>query len=150
MAAIVLKTNLPQLTAEITANFELLTSRDYIPRAIAFDMLDSITQRVHINGIASDGGQIGTYSTDYLALREHKYKRSSDPKVIVSLTRQLENDWSVIATDNGYGLGFKNSLNLQKAEWVEEQKGKPIWDLTAEEQRMVDEIVTKLIDDALK
>lgn len=150
MAAVTIQTNLPQLTADLVEGLDLLTNKDYIPRALAFDLLDSITQRVHIDGVASDGGQIGTYSRDYLSLRQRKYNRSSDPKKIVSLTRQLENDWSVIATDNGYGLGFKNPFNLQKAEWVEEQSEREIWDLTVSEQQLVDEIVQKLVDDALK
>lgn len=59
-----------------------------------------------------------------------RYNRSSDTKIIVSLTRQLENDWSVIETTKGWGIGFKNPLNAQKIKWVSENKKKKIAGLT--------------------
>lgn len=55
-----------------------------------------------------------------------KYNRTSDPKVVASLTRQMENDTSVIQTGNGYGIGYLNPLNFKKALWVEETYNKPI------------------------
>jgi hypothetical protein len=109
-----------------------------------------MTKRIHIDGGASDGGQIGRYSKGYLALRERKYNRSKDSKVIVSLTRQLENNWSVIATDQGYGIGFLNPFNLQKARWVESSKGKKIFSLAPAEIKYVTETVQELVNDALK
>lgn len=77
------------------------------------------------------------------------YNRSSDTKIIVSLTRQLENDWNVIATDEGYGIGFLNPLNFQKARWVEANKGKKIFSLSPSEQQYVNDTVNQLVKDAL-
>lgn len=56
------------------------------------------------------------------------YNRTADTKVIFSLTRQMENDFSLdggkdepIKTANGYGVGWKNPVNTQKAEWLTEK-----------------------------
>ena len=37
----------------------------------------------------------------------------------MSLTRNMENDFQVIATDTGYGLGFNNPDNVKKADWLQ-------------------------------
>lgn len=55
-----------------------------------------------------------------------KYNRTPDTKVILSLTRQMENDESVFPTDNGYGIGFLNHHNYEKALWCEDTYNKPI------------------------
>lgn len=82
-------------------------------------------------------------------LSRPNYNRGSDTKVIVSLTRQLENNWSVIATTNGYGIGFTNPFNLQKARWVEGIKGKTIFNLSKAEQQYAVDRINELIADAL-
>lgn len=78
-----------------------------------------------------------------------QYNRSSDTKIIVSLTRQLENDWNVIATEKGYGVGFLNSFNLQKARWVEENKGQKIFSLSKPEQDHALARIQELVKQAL-
>lgn len=55
-----------------------------------------------------------------------KYNRTSDTSVILSLTRQMENDLSVVATGTGYGIGYLNPFNMQKAMWCEETYKKKI------------------------
>lgn len=54
------------------------------------------------------------------------YNRENDSKVILSLTRQMENDLTVIAVGTGYGIGYLNPLNFKKAIWCEESYKKPI------------------------
>lgn len=78
-----------------------------------------------------------------------QYHRSSDPKVIISLTRQLENDWSVIATTKGYGIGFLNSFNLQKARWTEETYKKKIFNLTESERTYAIGLIQQLVRKAI-
>ena len=78
-----------------------------------------------------------------------KYNRSSDTKIIVSLTRQLENDWSVLETPNGYGIGFTNSFNADKLRWVEEMKEKNISDLSQKEIDYAFDRINELVADAL-
>jgi len=82
-------------------------------------------------------------------LTRPNYNRSSDTKVIVSLTRQLENNWSVLETPNGYGIGFTNPFNADKLRWVEEQKGKVISNLTTKEIDYAFERINELVADAI-
>jgi len=141
--------NIEELTGKIKEKIAKLGDKEYIPRTLSFDLIDLMTKRIHIDGISADGSAIGTYNKSYLSLRQRKYSRNSDSKIIVSLTRQLENDWSVISTDHGYGIGFLNPFNFQKARWVEANKGKIIFSLSQAEQQYVNDTVTQLTKDAL-
>lgn len=144
-----IQSNIGEVTENIEEKIKKLGDKEYIPRTLSFDLIDLMTKRIHIDGVAADGSQIGTYSKDYLSLRRRKYSRSADSKIIVSLTRQLENDWNVIATDDGYGIGFLNSHNFDKARWVEANKGKKIFSLSATEQQYINDTVDQLVKDAL-
>lgn len=73
------------------------------------------------------------------------YNRSNDTKKIYSLTRQMENDFSVQATDKGNGLGFNNPYNAQKAEWVQEQDKKTVYNTTEKERKLAVEIAVGYI-----
>lgn len=147
---ITIKSNIGAVTEELKAKLLKLADKENIPRQLSFDTIDLMTNRIHIEGKAANEQQIGTYNKSYLKIRENKYNRSSDTKIIVSLTRQLENDWSVIATNRGYGVGFKNSFNLQKARWVEENKGKIIFSLSPSEENKLSEIVEEIVNNVLK
>lgn len=147
---ITIKTNIGEVTKEIKDKLLKLADKENIPRILAFDTIDLMTNRIHIEGKGANETAIGTYNKSYLKLRQAKYNRSSDPKIIVSLTRQLENDWSVIATPKGYGVGFKNSFNLQKARWVEENKGVTIFSLSPSEEKKLSEIVQENVSNVLK
>lgn len=65
------------------------------------------------------------------------YNRSTDPKVILSLTRQMENGASIIDTPEGYGIGYLNPLNFQKAMWCEETYGKKILSALTEGEKEI-------------
>lgn len=147
---ITIKTNIGAVTQELKEKLLKLSDKENLPRILAFDTIDLMTNRIHIEGKATNEQQIGTYNNSYLKLRERKYNRSSDPKIIVSLTRQLENDWSVIATNRGYGVGFKNPFNLQKARWVEDNKKVRIFSLSASEENKLSEIVAENVSNVLK
>lgn len=87
---------------------------------------------------------------------EHKgqprpnYQRSTDTKVIISLTRQLENDYAVIATDKGYAIGFLNPHNFDKSQWVQNTYNKKIFDLTKNEFDRAIEIINDLTSKAIQ
>lgn len=194
---ITISSNIKLVAENIKQKLELLKNKEYLLRPIALDVIDLMTKRIHLDGIASDGGPIGTYSPEYMKVRtgnfgnsgrfsrgakkgqaknagvftsrtirlnkqtgvftgEEKvgkprpqYNRSSDTKIIVSLTRQLENDWAVVATEQGYGISFLNPFNLQKMKWVEEIKKKKISALTDSEQKFVNEQLDKKIAETL-
>ncbi len=80
------------------------------------------------------------------ASQRPRYNRTSDTKVILSLTRQMENDMTAIPTPTGYGIGYLNPFNAQKARWGESTYKKTIWDLTKEEE----DLVFRLTDQYLK
>jgi hypothetical protein len=98
--------------------------RDKMLRTVAFDSIANIKQRIHVEGLNSDQQQIGEYSNSYMKVRRF-YNRSSDKKVILSLTRNMENDFTVVGGSGatGYDLGFKNPDNAAKRERLEEKYG---------------------------
>lgn len=136
-----------EVMANIDQSLKTIFDPNYLLRPVAIEVLPMITERIHKDGQASDGTQIGTYSNGYLRTRE-KNNRGKDTKVIVSLTRQLENNWSVLETTNGYGIGFTNPFNADKLRWVEEMKGKVISNLNDVELNYAFARIDELVDNA--
>lgn len=141
-------TNLPVVINDLKSNFEKLFNKEYLLRPLAIETIPLMKERIHINGEASDGSQIGTYANSYMAARQ-KAGRGESRKIIVALTSQLEQDWAVLATDNGYGIGFNNPFNTEKARWVEENKSKIIFNLSADERKYITERLEELVNGAL-
>lgn len=167
-----INSNISEVFGSMAANLNAM--RDGMLREIAVSMLPVVRDRIHVQGKAADGSQIGEYSEGYMAVRtgiyksnekvskgknkgqtkstgvftkgENKgkqrpnYNRSQDKKVILSLTRQQESDLSVQPTPEGYGLGYNNDANFNKAQWAETTYKKPIFSLTNDEKEMVIEI----------
>lgn len=81
-----------------------------------------------------------------------KFNRTADTKVILSLTRQMENDMKVIAVkDNSYGIGYTNKHNYDKSQWTEAtyKRNGRIFALSAGEQQVVIDIANQFVQDAL-
>lgn len=80
-----------------------------------------------------------------------KYNRTSDTKVILSLTRQMEQDMTTcernpIKIPYGYAIGYANEDNYNKLIWNEQRYGKKILTkLSAEEEDLVDIMVENAI-----
>ena len=144
-----IRSNIGGLSRRVLDKLEILRDREYLLRPVAFDAMALMRRRIHIDGKASDGNAIGQYSSAYLRERMKDYKRSGDKKIIVSLTRQLENDWSVIATPSGYGIGFLNVFNLNKARWVEQGQKKKIFNLADKEKEYSINKLQELTRDAV-
>lgn len=155
--------------------------KDALLRIIANEEIRMIRRRVHVEGKASDGSQIGTYSKGYMTLRTGGYKNKgksnagyytkgnsavydiksrkaakyhsprkvsgssmrimynwpNDPKVILALTRKMQQQMVVLKTDNGWGIGYTNEDDYNKAIWNETRYKKAIWNLTEEEADLV-------------
>lgn len=151
MASITVKTNISQVTGDIQVKLAKALNAEYLLRPVAFGVLDLITKRIHIDGIASDGNQIGVYSSGYLRGLRKKNNRGDSARVIISLTRQLENNYAVIATGpKGYGIGFLNPFNFQKSQWVETTYNKKIFNLTTPEHDYAVQYINDLVNEALK
>ncbi len=88
-------------------------------RPVVLVLAGEVRHRIHVRGEKADGKPIGTYSNSYLRVRE-KNNRGNDKKKILSLTRQMEQDFVPVAENNEYGLGFNNQHNMDKATWQEE------------------------------
>lgn len=167
--------NTSTIVSAVKKKLEALKNPDEMLRQVALGILSEIKVRVHKEGKAASGEQIGTYSPGYMKLRtgnygnaatyqrgpkkgevkqgassdpgtytkginkgqsRPKYNRDGSTKVIFSLTRQMENDLSVIAIPNGYGIGYKNAENFNKSQWVEKIYNKPVWKLSDEEKKI--------------
>lgn len=97
------------------------------------------------SGTFTRGGNVG-------GLRP-KYNRGPDTKVVLSLTRQMENDLHVIEGDapGTYGIGYLNPHNYDKALWCEATYNKPILtQLTKEELDLVEETKENFLVEYLK
>lgn len=81
------------------------------------------------------------------------YNRTSDTKVILSLTRQMESDMSVcernpIKIPYGYAIGYQNDFNFDKMTWLEKKYKKQILTkLSKHEEQVKDEIVNNYLND---
>lgn len=78
-----------------------------------------------------------------------RYNRSSDPTVILSLTRQMENDLTVFPYENGYAIGYANELSYEKSQWCEATYGKKIWSLSSEERNLALAIAKRFVNETL-
>ena len=144
-------------------------SIDQMLREVATTLAAEVRERVHEQGLDSNGQNIGTYSTNYMVKRTGSYKtkpkkdtkrilynRSNDTKVILSLTRQMENDFSTGAKNKnvskisgGYGIGWKNEINFKKAEWNETRYKRKIFNLTREEKDLAIKLANEILKDKI-
>lgn len=88
------------------------------------------------------------YFDSYKGFREG-IGRPTD-KVNLSLSGQMNSQFTVIPTENGYGLGWNNTEMYKRSQGLETKYAKTIWGLTKEESEQVTEIANyetgKLID----
>lgn len=136
-----ISSNISEVLGSLVARIDEAIKPENFTRVVATGIISTVHNRIHIQGKAADGSPIGSYENNYLRLRERKYGRLEGKKVVLSLTRQMEDDFSAVVTQDGtWGLGFKNPLNTDKSRWVQEHFEKNVYDLTAEEKDMVLEI----------
>ena len=149
-----INTNISQVAESLRIKLSALADKDKVMRAVAVGMKTQVHYRVHTEGKDAADGQIGTYSDGYMKVRtgtfesptivrgknkgkpRPMYNRTGDTKVIASLTRQMENDMKVVATSDGYGIGYSNDLNFAKVGYLENTYKKEIFNLTPSEKEM--------------
>lgn len=139
-----IKTNINKAFERIIDRLPQPDTTDKMLRTIAQNVFAEMKQRIHKSGLDSSGAPIGDYSRGYLYTRV-KNNRGTSTKVIISLTRQMENDMKVIATDKGYGIGYSNPDDFDKVAYVENTYGKKIFDLTQAEKNIVKDTATEFI-----
>ena len=162
---------------------------------VASSLIGVVRKRIHVDGIASNGKPIGTYSDKYMKVRTGMYpnvgvfksgakkgqsrkpagvftkgarvgqkrpvyNRSSDTKVIASLTRagNLESSYTIVAVTNSiYGIGFTNELAYDKTQWVtstyrdriKSNKVDAIFELTKEEENLTELFIYEYLKNAI-
>jgi hypothetical protein len=79
-----------------------------------------------------------------------KYNRTTDSKVILSLTRQMENDLSVLPIGGGYGIGYNNPDNFKKSQFNEATYKKRIWAPTEDEKALVKKTAESFVNQILE
>jgi hypothetical protein len=121
---------------------DALADKELLLRPVCVELSGIMNDRIHNKGEASDGSQIGTYSSSYLKYRKKFNHQITEKKVILVLTRKLSNSWGAFATEKGYGVGFTDSgategvTALDKIRFNEQNfQGKKIGDLTTEENQ---------------
>lgn len=136
-------TNLPTVLNTVALTLTEL-QRDKMTRLQAVSLMAVMRERIHTQGKDSSGAPIGTYTPAYMRTRI-KAKRGTNTKVILSLTRAMEDSYEVYPIANGYGIGFNTMENMQKARWCEDTYKKPIFAPTAEERALVKQIADDFI-----
>lgn len=122
----------------------LTSDKDQYMRAVVFGLGGELRQRIHVKGLKADGSRIGEYKNSYLRIRE-KENRGRDSKIILSLTRQMEQDFIPVADNDEYGLGFNNDINFDKATWME-NKFPNTYNLSEEETEMAEQVITDYLN----
>lgn len=97
---------------------QIVENHNPILIAAGSGILSLVHNRIHGEGKRANGSAIGTYSNSYMRVRL-KNNRGADRKKILSLTRQMENDFTIVAVSNAVGLGFNNDTNGAKARYME-------------------------------
>jgi len=95
-------------------------------------------------------GQAGVFTRGPRKGQPRPVYNRKETDVVLSLTRQMEMDMvatNPIPVENGFGIGYSNEFNYDKAIWNEERYGKPIWDLTKEENELVRNIVSIYVNE---
>lgn len=129
-----------------TINLKLTDlQRDKMTRLQAVSLMAVLRDRIHVQGKDSKGAPIGTYTPAYVKYARAKAKRGTSNKVILSLTRAMENSYEIRPIANGYGIGFTTAENAQKARWCESTYKKAIFAPTAEERALVKQIADDFI-----
>lgn len=121
-------------------------SNDSMLREIATTMRGEMSRRIHSEGRKSDGSDIGQYSKAY-GERKTRLGKNQLGKVNLSFTGQMSNQFQVIATTEGYGIGWSDEEKIRRAGYLEERYGK-VWGLSEEEKTLSVSIAEKYFNDA--
>jgi len=144
-----LDTNIVHEIDKLMQTIGLILDPVPLTERIATTMLPIVRDRVHTQGKDANGNDIGTYTPEYLKRRQKPpYMRTGSPDIVLSLTRQMENDMKALPVEGGYGIGYSNELNYDKAIWNEQRYGKKILTaLTPDEDEMVDAIAEEFVNE---
>ena len=138
--------NLPEVINTVKSKLTNLQASE-LTRLQAFSLLAVMKDRIFVQGRDSSGTQIGTYTPAYVKYTRKKEGRGVDNKVIISLTRQLENGLhpEAMQRENGYAIMTRSDEDFNKARWCEETYKKKIFAPTTEERALCRQIAEDYI-----
>lgn len=125
---------------------------DKMTRLQATSLMAKMRKRIHVEGKASDGQPIGSYSQSYLKYVRPKYGRKEGSKVVLSLTRAMENGMILFPITNGTAIGYATPELFQRAKWQEKRSAygkRAIFSPTSDEKALVQEIGNNYIKEHL-
>jgi hypothetical protein len=118
---------------------------DKLTRTIAADLVSSNTVRIHNEGKAVNGSDIGDYADGpYKKKREKKQKRVD--KVNLDYSGKLHKEFSLEANSQGIGVGFSTEYGANLQEVLEEKYNKTIWGVTQEDEAIAEKESVKAIN----
>lgn len=108
--------------------------------------------RIFEQGLDADGGKIGTYGTNPISISkknqarqtgqtyfkggyaEYKTAIGKNPGFVnLRNTDQMMMDYGILQTSTGFGFGFKNDTNSNKADWMTDKYDAPIFQASDKE-----------------
>ena len=161
-----IESNIGEVVERIKADLNGIDT-DKMTRLVATSVMNEIKVRVHKEGKAADGSQIGTYSKEYMKVRTDSFKspviargknkgkprlvynRKNDKRVILSLTSRMEGDMIITPIENGTGICYTNEKSYKKSQWNEKRYKKSIFALSKREIEIAEETVKEFIDETL-
>ncbi len=118
---------------------------DKLTRTVAADLVSSNIGRVHNEGKAVDGSDIGDYKEGaYKKKREARQKRVD--KVNLDFTGKLSKEFSLEASGQTVGVGFTTEYAANLYEVLEEKYKKKIWGVTQEDEAIAERESVKAIN----
>jgi len=124
-----------------------------VPRRIAAStVLAKQKPRIFEQGLAENGSKIGTYGTNPISIAKNRQARNTGKTyfkggyaeyktaigknpgyVNLTNTGQMAADYGLIANGDELAIGFQNSVNADKSEWMEDKYQKDIFSMTDSE-----------------
>ena len=139
-----------------------------IRRIAASTVLSKQKPRIFEQGLAENGSKIGTYGTNPISIAKNRQARNtgktyfkggySEYKTAVGKnpgyvnlvnTGQLQADYGLIVNGDLLAFGFQNSVNADKAGWMESKYDKEIFELTDPEFNLYVEVLSFELNKAI-
>lgn len=100
-------------------------------------------KRIFTDGLDAETARIGLYSLPYLKQRIKK-GYANDRKVILEFTGQMRKDYQVRFNKGKVeGFGFRNRANFDKSFWVEDTYDKDVFQLTDDEDKLLNKLLNR-------
>lgn len=125
---------------------------DKLTRLQATTLLALMRKRIHVEGLASDGRSIGRYTKYYFEKVRPKYGRKEGDKVVLSLTRSMEQGMILFPITKGWAIGYATPELFQRAKWQERRPAygaRAIFSPTESERLILEEIGRNYIKETL-